>query len=89
VYEILFTVVGAGQYFSKSCVPGALSSYYNPFKTNPVSLCEACQTSGPKRCLRNDDELYYGASGAFRCVTESKFLFKKNKSYFFANLSLM
>jgi len=62
--------LAVSQYFSKSCVPGVLSDYYNPYKTNPVNLCEACQTSGPKRCLRNDDELYYGASGAFRCVTE-------------------
>jgi melanoma-associated antigen p97 len=58
------------QYFSKSCVPGILMDYYNPYHTNPVSLCEACGTSGPKRCLRNDEELYYGSSGAFRCVTE-------------------
>lgn len=59
-----------GQYFSKSCVPGILSSYYNPYGTNPINLCEGCGTHGPKRCMRNDEEQYYGSSGAFRCVTE-------------------
>jgi len=59
-----------GQYFSKSCVPGILSKHYNPYSTNPVNLCEACGTHGPKRCMRNDEEQYYGSSGAFRCVTE-------------------
>lgn len=63
--------LAVSQYFSKSCVPGILTDYYNPFGTNPVSLCEACATSGPKRCVRNDDEQYFGASGAFRCVCES------------------
>jgi len=63
-------LVALGQYFSKSCVPGILSDYYNPYGTNPVNLCEACGTHGPKRCERNDEEQYYGSSGAFRCVTE-------------------
>jgi len=33
-------------------------------------LCEACAAGGPYRCQRNDEELYYGNSGAFRCVAE-------------------
>ena len=69
----MLVLLFVGQYFSKSCVPGALSHYYNPYKTNPISLCEACETRGPKRCLRNDEELNYGASGAFRCLTQCKF----------------
>jgi len=64
------SIVLLGQYFSKSCVPGILSDHYNPYQTNPVNLCEGCGTHGPKRCMRNDEEQYYGASGAFRCVTE-------------------
>jgi len=62
--------LAVSQYFSKSCVPGALHDYYNPKRTNPVNLCEACGTGGPDRCQRNDEELYYGSSGAFRCLTE-------------------
>jgi len=69
-----------GQYFHKSCVPGILSDYYNPYRTNPVNLCEACGTHGPKRCMRNDEEQYYGSSGAFRCVTEGLFLISLSHS---------
>jgi len=59
-----------GQLFSKSCVPGVLNYQYNPYGTNPVNLCEACQSGGPYRCQRNDEELYYGNTGAFRCLAE-------------------
>jgi len=62
--------LAVAQYFSKSCVPGVLHDFYNPQRTNPVNLCEACGTGGPDRCQRNDEELYYGNSGAFRCLTE-------------------
>lgn len=62
--------LSVGQYFMKSCVPGLLDNYYNPDGTNPVNLCEACSTAGPRRCMRNDQELYYGSSGAFRCLVE-------------------
>jgi len=68
-HSLLFWLL-LGQYFSKSCVPGILSDNYNPYGTNPINLCEACGTHGPKRCERNDEEQYYGSSGAFRCVTE-------------------
>ena len=64
-----------GQFFAKSCVPGILHEHYNPYGTNPVNLCEACAAGGPDRCKRNDEELYYGNSGAFRCLTECKFAF--------------
>jgi len=59
-----------GQFFSKSCVPGALNEAYNTNNNNPINLCEACASGGPDRCQRNDVELYYGNSGAFRCLTE-------------------
>jgi melanoma-associated antigen p97 len=62
--------LAVSQYFSKSCVPGVLHDHYNSHGTNPVNLCEACGTGGPDRCQRNDEELYYGSSGAFRCLTE-------------------
>ncbi|CAD5117088.1 DgyrCDS5901 [Dimorphilus gyrociliatus] len=59
-----------GEFFSKSCAPGVLNSQYNTDNTNPINLCEACASGGLDRCLRNDRELYYGNSGAFRCLTE-------------------
>jgi len=59
-----------GQFFSKSCVPGALNDFYNTKGTNPQNLCEACASGGRDRCQRNDRELYYGSSGAFRCLAE-------------------
>ena len=65
----------SGQFFSKSCVPGVLNDYYNTEGTNPINLCEACASGPPDRCQRNHEELYFGNSGAFRCLTESKSLF--------------
>ena len=59
-----------GQFFSKSCVPGVLDSDYNTKGTNPINLCESCAAGGQDRCLRNDEELYFGNSGAFRCLVE-------------------
>ena len=68
-----FLYLSAGQLFSKSCIPGVLNTYYNPHDTNPINLCEACGSGGPDRCQRNDNELYFGNSGAFRCLVESKY----------------
>lgn len=47
-----------------------LHEAYNTKNSNPVNLCEACASGGRNRCMRNDEELYYGNSGAFRCLTE-------------------
>ncbi|KAH3788478.1 hypothetical protein DPMN_166622 [Dreissena polymorpha] len=58
-----------GELFSRSCIPGALDKEYNP-SGKPVNLCEACQGGGYRKCKRNSDELYYGTTGAFRCLTE-------------------
>jgi len=60
-----------GQFFSKSCVPGVLEDHYNTYGTNPPNLCEACAAGGNDRCARNNVELYYGNSGAFRCLAEN------------------
>ena len=70
---MLFLHVLIGQFFSKSCVPGVLNDFYNTEGTNPINLCEACASGPPDRCQRNHEELYFGNSGAFRCLTESKF----------------
>lgn len=59
-----------GQLFSRSCIPGALDKDYNPSQ-KPINLCEGCQGGGYRKCQRNSDELYYGATGAFRCLVET------------------
>lgn len=58
-----------GQLFSRSCIPGALDKDYNPSQ-KPINLCEGCQGGGYRKCQRNSEELYYGATGAFRCLVE-------------------
>ena len=65
-------IIRTGQFFSKSCVPGVLADKYNTKGTNPINLCEACASGGSDRCQRNSEELYFGNSGAFRCLTESE-----------------
>ncbi|XP_067937048.1 transferrin 2-like [Watersipora subatra] len=60
-----------GELFRRSCVPGILDSHYNKAGTNPVNLCENCGAGGMDRCQRNTRELYYGDSGAFRCLVEN------------------
>lgn len=55
---------------SRGCVPGTLSDEFNPQKVNPINLCELCASGGNDRCQRNNRELYYGDSGAFRCLVE-------------------
>lgn len=58
-----------GQLFTRSCIPGALDKEYNPSQ-KPINLCEGCAGGGYRKCQRNSDELYYGATGAFRCLVE-------------------
>lgn len=60
--------VSSGEFFQKSCVPGALSRKYNPDGSNPSKLCGIC--SNQKTCPRNASERYYGYHGAYRCLTE-------------------
>jgi len=60
----------AGEYFGLSCVPGALDYDYNRLKTNPRSLCLKCYSKGSDYCSRSQREMFYGSSGAFRCLTE-------------------
>jgi len=58
-----------GELFVRSCIPGALDSEYNP-GGKPINLCEGCAAGGYRKCQRNAEEQYYGASGAFRCLVE-------------------
>ncbi|KAK0048991.1 melanotransferrin [Biomphalaria pfeifferi] len=58
-----------GELFTQSCIPGSLDTECNP-GGRPVNLCEACKTNGYGKCQRNNNEMYYGTSGAFRCLVQ-------------------
>lgn len=63
------SVRAAAEYFTKSCVPGALSAEYNsgvPYD----NLCHLCHGSSYKYCRRDASEDYFGHTGAFRCLVE-------------------
>uniref|UniRef100_A0A146M2V3 Melanotransferrin n=1 Tax=Lygus hesperus TaxID=30085 RepID=A0A146M2V3_LYGHE len=59
----------AAEYFSKACVPGAISSEYNtemPYD----NMCHLCHGRSYMYCRRDASEDYYGHTGAFRCLVE-------------------
>ncbi|XP_026479929.1 melanotransferrin-like [Ctenocephalides felis] len=59
----------ASEYFSKSCIPGALSTEYNvgvPYD----NMCDLCHGASFRYCRRDAAEDYYGHTGAFRCLVE-------------------
>ncbi|XP_073969990.1 transferrin 2 [Rhodnius prolixus] len=59
----------AAEYFSKSCVPGALSTEYN---TGPPydNMCHLCRGRSYRYCRRDASEDYYGYTGALQCLVE-------------------
>ncbi|KAF7405689.1 hypothetical protein HZH68_005058 [Vespula germanica] len=63
------SVRAAAEYFTKSCVPGALSSEYNtgvPYD----NMCDLCHGPSYRYCRRDASEDYFGHTGAFRCLVE-------------------
>ncbi|XP_046819828.1 melanotransferrin isoform X1 [Vespa crabro] len=63
------SVRAAAEYFTKSCVPGALSSEYNtgvPYD----NMCDLCHGQSYRYCRRDASEDYFGHTGAFRCLVE-------------------
>ncbi|XP_063907612.1 transferrin 2 isoform X1 [Zophobas morio] len=63
------SIRAAAEYFSKSCVPGALSTEYNtgvPYD----NMCDLCHGTSYRYCRRDASEDYYGHTGAFRCLVE-------------------
>ncbi|BES96762.1 TR_FER [Nesidiocoris tenuis] len=64
-----YSMRAAAEYFSKACVPGALSSEYNtemPYE----NMCHLCHGRSYSYCRRDASEDYYGHTGAFRCLVE-------------------
>ncbi|XP_015127075.1 melanotransferrin [Diachasma alloeum] len=62
-------VRAAAEYFTKSCVPGALSLEYNigvPYD----NMCDLCHGVSYRYCRRDATEDYYGYTGALRCLVE-------------------
>ncbi|KAI4460422.1 transferrin [Holotrichia oblita] len=63
------SVRAAAEYFTKSCIPGALSTEYNtgmPYD----NMCDLCRGSSFQYCRRDASEVFYGHTGAFRCLVE-------------------
>ncbi|KAJ9586220.1 hypothetical protein L9F63_020129 [Diploptera punctata] len=63
------SIRASAEYFSKSCVPGALSSEYNtgvPYD----NMCDLCHGASFRYCRRDASEDYFGYTGAFRCLVE-------------------
>ncbi|CAG9858189.1 unnamed protein product [Phyllotreta striolata] len=63
------SIRAAAEYFSKSCVPGAISTEYNtgvPYD----NMCDLCHGPSFRYCRRDASEDYYGHTGAFRCLVE-------------------
>ncbi|XP_024941714.1 melanotransferrin isoform X2 [Cephus cinctus] len=63
------SVRAAAEYFTKSCVPGALSTEYNigvPYD----NMCDLCHGTNYRYCRRDASEVYFGHTGAFRCLVE-------------------
>ncbi|XP_061490541.1 melanotransferrin-like, partial [Rhineura floridana] len=58
----------ASAFFSASCAPSAKIEDY------PANLCELCvgDGKGNGKCSASSQELYYGYTGAFRCLAESR-----------------
>ncbi|GFR78055.1 melanotransferrin-like [Elysia marginata] len=54
--------------FAGMCLPGALTSFYNPFGNNPTAVCRLCGGYNEEFCTTSD--LYAGYDGSFRCVAE-------------------
>lgn len=63
------SVRAAAEYFTKSCIPGALSTEYNtgvPYE----NMCDLCHGVSYRYCRRDASEDYFGYTGAFRCLVE-------------------
>lgn len=55
-------VMAASQYFTKSCVPGALSNE-SSYGTEHNNLCDLCRGRSYSYCSRDASEDFYGFTG--------------------------
>lgn len=66
------SVQAASEFFSKSCIPGALSNVYH--KSTKVweykNLCDLCHGNSFRFCRRDSSEPYFGDTGALQCLVE-------------------
>lgn len=60
----------ASEFFSKSCVPGALSREFVGSERSHKNLCDLCHGTSTHFCGRDASEPFYGHTGAFRCLVE-------------------
>ncbi|KAK3593059.1 hypothetical protein CHS0354_007848 [Potamilus streckersoni] len=67
VYECNAVVKTVTEFFGPMCLPGALTSFYNPFGNNPTRVCDLCIGSGVEQCTSSDPNA--GEDGAFRCLS--------------------
>ena len=58
-------------FINYGCMPGVLNTEYKKNSSNPITLCEGCASQSYRKCERNPWELYFGTSGAFRCLAEN------------------
>ncbi|XP_025096209.1 melanotransferrin-like [Pomacea canaliculata] len=70
VEECNAIVKAASTFFKQMCLPGALTSFYNPFGNNPTSVCELCSGQNEEFCTTSDTS--GGFDGAFRCLAEGR-----------------
>ncbi|CAE1315794.1 MFI2 [Acanthosepion pharaonis] len=68
-----------GDFFSESCVPGAMGKRYDPLKRNPPRLCGLCHDKTDS-CSPTDK--YAGYEGAKKCLesTEADIAFVKHET---------
>lgn len=66
------SIQAASEFFSKSCVPGVLSSQYHPGSSvwEYNNLCELCHGNSFRYCRRESSEPFFGDTGALRCLVE-------------------
>ncbi|XP_076068104.1 transferrin 2 isoform X2 [Oratosquilla oratoria] len=63
------SIRAASEYFEKSCSPGALSREYR-HGIMRLNLCDLCHGTGKHYCAQDQEEPYFGYTGAFRCLVE-------------------
>lgn len=68
IFECNAIVKAVTTFFKEICLPGALTSFYNPFGNNPTDVCKLCTGQNEEFCTTSDSRA--GFDGAFRCVAE-------------------